>query len=195
MPVCRFTFTIFAFAFPIFFLASANPVFGSAQINQPIQVTTHPGEDFASTLSADGKLMIFVSDRSGNLDLWLKRRGQGVQPPDEQLTFHSAEDNSPKLSPKGDRVVFISHRSDPKGDIYIMDVGAGGQPDPEKPAGVRLTQADFPEEDPEWSPDERTIYFTSVDPKSRNRGIFKIDIKSQSKTLVIENAVNPAISP
>ena len=65
MPVCKLTFTICAFAFPIFFLTSANPVFGSAQINQPIQVTTHPGEDFASTLSADGKLMIFVSDRSG----------------------------------------------------------------------------------------------------------------------------------
>ena len=69
------------------------------------------------------------------------------------------------------------------------------QPDPEKPEGVRLTQADFPEADPEWSPDERTIYFTSIDPKSRHRGIFKIDIKTKSKNLVIENAVNPSISP
>jgi len=195
MPVRRFTFTICGFVFPIFFFAVASPLFGSAQINHPAQVTTHPGEDFASTMSADGKLMIFVSDRSGNLDLWLKRRGQGVQPPDEQLTFHSAEDNSPKLSPKGDRVAFISHRSDPRGDIYVMDVGAKGQPDSGKPEGVRLTQADFPEEDPEWSPDERTLYFTSIDPKSGNRGIFKIDIKTKSKTRVIENAVNPAISP
>ena len=75
--------------------------------------------------------MVFVSDRSGNLDLWLKRRGRGVQPPDTQLTFHSAEDNSPKLSPKGDRVVFISHRSDPKGDIYVMDLGRKGKADPD----------------------------------------------------------------
>ena len=195
MPVCRLTFTICAFAFPIFFLASANPVFGSARMNQPIQITTHPGEDFASTLSADGKLMVFVSDRSGNLDLWLKRRGQGVQPPDEQLTFHSAEDNSPKLSPKGDRVVFISNRSDPKGDIYVMDVGTKGQPDPENPEGIRLTQADFPEEDPEWSPDGASIYFTSIDPKSQNHTIFKIDMKTRSKTRVVDNAVNPAISP
>ncbi len=195
MPTCRFTSTICAFVFPIFFFALAIPVFGSTKINQAVQVTTHPGEDFASSLSVDGKLMVFVSDRSGNLDLWLKRRGQGIQPPDEQLTFHSAEDNSPKVSPKGDRVVFISHRSDPKGDIYVMDLDAGGQPDPEKQAGTRLTQADFPEEDPEWSHDEGSIYFTSINPKSRNHGVFKIDLKTRSKTLVVDNAVNPAISP
>jgi len=179
---------------PIFFFAGVNPVLGSAQLFQPIQITTHPGEDFASTLSADGSLMVFVSDRSGNLDLWLKRRGLGVQPPDKQLTFHSAEDNAPKLSPKGDRVVFISHRSDPKGDIYVMDLRGEGQADSEKSAAVQLTDADFPEEDPEWSPDERAIYFTSTDPKSGHRGIFKIDIKTKLKTQVVENAVNPAIS-
>jgi CHAT domain-containing protein/Tol biopolymer transport system component/Tfp pilus assembly protein PilF len=179
---------------PIFFFAGVNYVSGSAQLSRPVQVTTHPGEDFASALSADGSLMVFVSDRSGNLDLWLKRRGPGVQPPDKQLTFHSAEDNSPKLSPKGDRVVFISHRSDPKGDIYVMDLNGKGQADPERSGGTRLTKVDFPEEDPEWSPDERFIYFTSIDPKSRNRGIYKVDVKTRAKTLVVENAVNPAIS-
>ncbi|VAX26664.1 hypothetical protein MNBD_NITROSPINAE05-713, partial [hydrothermal vent metagenome] len=195
MRVCRHTLTIGAFLLPIFFLVSVNPVLGSAQLFQPVQVTTHPGEDFASTLSADGSLMVFVSDRSGNLDLWLKHRGQGVQTPDKQLTFHSAEDNSPKLSPKGDRLVFISHRSDPKGDIYIMDLNRDGPVDPEKSGGARLTDGDFPEEDPEWSPDERFIYFTSIDRKTRTPGIYKVDVKTQARTLVIENAVNPAISP
>ena len=165
MRVCRHTFTICAFLLPIFFFAGVNYVSGSAQLPRPVQVTTHPGEDFASTLSADGSLMVFVSDRSGNLDLWLKRRGPGVQPPDKQLTFHSAEDNSPKLSPKGDRVVFISHRSDPKGDIYVMDLSGKGQADPERSGGTRLTEVDFPEEDPEWSPDGRFIYFTSTHPQ------------------------------
>ncbi len=194
MRFCRFTFTICAFLLPIFFLANVNPVSGSAQLFQPVQITTHPGEDFASTLSADGSLMVFVSDRSGNLDLWLKHRGPGLQPPDRQLTFHSAEDNSPTLSPKGDRVAFISHRSDPRGDIYVMDLGGKGQADPEKQEGIRLTEIGFSEEDPEWSPDERFIYFTSTHPESGNRGIYKVDVKTRVKTLVIENAVYPAIS-
>ena len=166
-----------------------GPAYGSTQFNRPIQVTTHPGEDFAPSLSADGKRMVFVSDRSGNLDLWLKRRGQGVQIPDQRLTFHSAEDNSPKLSPKGNRVAYISNRSDPKGDIYLMDLGK------DKPEEIRLTKADLPEEDPEWSPDERHLYFTSTHKESRKRAIFKLDLKTKTKSLVIDNASNPAVSP
>jgi CHAT domain-containing protein/Tol biopolymer transport system component/Tfp pilus assembly protein PilF len=189
MLLRRFIFLLQTIAAPIIFFAITSPVFGSSQFNFPVQVTTHPGEDFAPTLSADGKRMIFVSDRSGNLDLWLKHRGSGVQPLDEQLTYHSAEDNSPTLSPSGKRLAFISHRSDPKGDIYLLDLTK------EKPDATRLTEVDLPEEDPEWSPDEKVLYFTSIDSRSRERGIFKIDLQTKSKSLVIENAVNPAISP
>ena len=181
-------FLLPAIAAPIFFFVTTVSVFASSQFNFPVQVTTHPGEDFAPTLSRDGKRMIFVSDRSGNLDLWLKYRGRGVQPLDEQLTYHSAEDNSPKLSPSGKQVAFISHRSDPKGDIYLLDLEKG------KPNEIRLTEADLPEEDPEWSPDEKALYFTSIDPASRKRGIFKIELQTKSKSLVIKNAANPAIS-
>jgi CHAT domain-containing protein/Tol biopolymer transport system component/Tfp pilus assembly protein PilF len=189
MLLRRLTLLLPIIALPIFFFVSTAPVFGSSQFNLPVQVTTHPGEDFAPTVSADGKRMIFVSDRSGNLDLWMKHRGQGVQPLDEQLTYHSAEDNSPKLSPSGKRLAFISHRSDPKGDIYLMDL------EKEKSEATRLTQADLPEEDPEWSPDEKVLYFTSTPPETRERGIFKIELKTKSKSLVAENAVNPAVSP
>jgi CHAT domain-containing protein/Tol biopolymer transport system component/Tfp pilus assembly protein PilF len=189
MLLLRLTFLLPTIAFPIFFFATTAPVFGASQFNIPVQVTTHPGEDFAPTLSADGRRMIFVSNRSGNLDLWLKHRGPGVQPLDEQLTYHNAEDNSPKLSLSGKRLAFVSHRSDPKGDIYLLDLEKG------KPEATRLTLADLPEEDPEWSPDEKFLYFTSTQPESRERGIFKIELKTKSKSLVIENAVNPAISP
>ncbi|GJL77674.1 MAG: hypothetical protein NPINA01_06630 [Nitrospinaceae bacterium] len=189
MLIRRVSLLFPAIALPIFLFSVTLQAFASSQFNRPIQVTTHPGEDFAPTLSTDGKRMIFVSDRSGNLDLWLKHRGQGVQPPDEQLTYHSAEDNFPKLSPKGNRIVFVSHRSDPKGDIYLMDLGKGRSEE------IRLTEADLPEEDPEWSPDEKYIYFTSVHPETRQRGIFRMELKNKSKSLLIENAVNPAVSP
>jgi CHAT domain-containing protein/Tol biopolymer transport system component/Tfp pilus assembly protein PilF len=189
MLLRRLIFLLLTIALPIFYFVTTVPAFASSKVNLPVQITTHPGEDFAPTLSADGKRMVFVSDRSGNLDLWMKRRGQGIQPLDEQLTYHSAEDNSPKLSPSGKQVAFISHRSDPKGDIYLLDLEVG------KTEEIRLTQADLPEEDPEWSPDEKVLYFTSIDPESRERGIFKIELKTKSKSLVIENAVNPAVSP
>ena len=59
---------ILAFVFPAisFFNISAH---ASPALNAPIQVTSNPGEDFAPTVSADGKVMVYVSDKSGNLDL------------------------------------------------------------------------------------------------------------------------------
>ena len=104
-----------------FFNISAH---ASTDLKAPIQVTSNPGEDFAPTVSADGKVMVYVSDKSGNLALWLKNLGPGIQPPDQRLTFHSAEDGSPEISRDGKWVAFVSHRSDPRGDIYILDLTA-----------------------------------------------------------------------
>ena len=59
---------------PILLLAVAHPV-QAERFHAPVQVTTNPGEDFAGTVSADGRFMVYVSDRSGNLDLWRKQLG------------------------------------------------------------------------------------------------------------------------
>ena len=90
--------------------------------SEPIQVTSNPGEDFAPSISSDGSFMVYVSDTSGNLDLWIKYLGMGIQPPDRRLTFHGTEDKSPAISPDGKKVAFVSHRGDPRGDIYLLDL-------------------------------------------------------------------------
>ena len=194
MSFARLLIRLNILVLPILLLTQADTAFSASRFNTPVQLTTHPGEDFAPALSPDGKRMVYVSDRSGNLDLWLKYRGPGVHPPDRRLTFHSAEDNSPRFSPKSGQIVFISHRSDPKGDIYLLDPGKAASAGEESDL-IRLTEADLPEQDPEWSPDERFIYFTSVNPDSRKKGIFRLELKTHTKSLVAENGVNPAVSP
>ncbi|MBI4389853.1 MAG: CHAT domain-containing protein [Nitrospinae bacterium] len=181
-----------------------------ARFNEPIQITANPGEDFAPAVSPDGKFMVYVSDRSGNLDLWLKELGPGTHPPDRQLTFHSAEDNSPAISPDGEWAAFVSNRSDPRGDIYLLPLGSSKAADlfgrsraddPGRKNGseenrVRLTDAATADADPVWSPDGKSIYFSSHDAGDGAKRIFSIDVKTRARNpeAAVEG-VNPSVSP
>jgi CHAT domain-containing protein len=176
-----------------FCLAGNAPVRAEIAYNEPRQLTTHPGDDFAAVISPDGTFIIYVSDQSGNLDLWMKFIGPGVQPPARRLTQHIAEDNSPAISPDGKRVAFISHRFDPRGDILLLDLGGAEEGEA---APVLLTDDRLTEADPVWSRDGGSIYFVSEDPDTRKEGLFRIDVLSGARSpLIVEDAVNPAPSP
>jgi CHAT domain-containing protein/Flp pilus assembly protein TadD len=167
---------------------------GPVEFNQPVQVTTNPGDDFAPSVAPDGSFLIYVSDRSGNLDLWKKDLGKGILPLDRRLTSHTSEDNSPAISPDGKRVVFISHRRDTKGDVYMLDL-SGEVKGEEEDKAVRLTNGDFADNDPAWSADQKFVYYTSIDESSGELRIFRVDVKSQKREAVTNIiGLNPNMS-
>ncbi|MBT3511209.1 MAG: tetratricopeptide repeat protein [Nitrospina sp.] len=182
---------VLGFIFPAFFLLNIPASKASTPLNIPIQVTSNPGEDFAPAVSADGKIMVYVSDKSGNLDLWLKRLGPGIQLPDKRLTFHSSEDSSPEISPDGKRVVFVSHRSDPRGDIYILDLSA------KKEEGLKpVIQKPGEERDPVWSLNQKAIYFSSRSSSISQPVIEKIELEGAKRTeLLKQGGINLSLSP
>ncbi|QPJ60538.1 MAG: CHAT domain-containing protein [Candidatus Nitronauta litoralis] len=182
--------------------AAVVPAWADSQFNKPRQVTSNPGEDFAPTVSANGDTLVYVSDRSGNLDLWLKHLGPGVQDPDQRLTWHSGEENSPAISPDGKMLAFVSNRTDPKGDIYLLSL-EGLKPDPEeddpdkKPEEKEklITDAAHPEADPAWSADQKQLFFTSQDPETRRPYIYSMDIGGKNRQRVSKiEGVSPALS-
>ena len=163
-------------------------VYASPILNSPIQVTSNPGEDFAPAVSADGKLMVYVSDKSGNLDLWLKHLGPGIQLPDQQLTFHSAEDGSPEISPDGKRVAFVSHRSDPRGDIYILDLATK--------ESMPVIRKKGEERGPVWSLDQKHLFFSSRSSNNSTPVIEKIELDGSRRSEVLNpGGVNLSLSP
>jgi CHAT domain-containing protein len=152
-----------------------------ALASEPVQITSNPGEDFAPSISPDGSFMVYVSDTSGNLDLWMKYLGAGIQPPDRQLTFHSTEDKSPAISPDGKKVAFVSHRGDPRGDIYILDLQNTNDP-------VAVVQGKGEDMDPAWSADQKFIFYAS---RATQVSIFKNNLTSGEKLLVLkEGGIN-----
>ncbi len=115
------------------------------------QVTTTGGLSDYPTLSRDGNLLAFASDRreagtgndSGNLDIWVQQIG-GRDP--MRLTNDDADDSEPAISADGTRVAFRSERSG--GGIYVVP-SLGGDAVLLAPRG----------RDPRWAPDGRWIAY------------------------------------
>jgi Tol biopolymer transport system component/DNA-binding SARP family transcriptional activator len=120
---------------------SAEPV----PIRSTVPVSSQSSEWFPAA-AADGALA-FVSDRSGEEQLWLSVGG--VQRP---LTgFRNATISEPRWSPDGGRLAFVAARQG-GADVYVVD-RAGGL--------LRLTSDDAEDASPVWSPDGRHVYFAS----------------------------------
>ena len=104
------------------------------------RLTSDSGLTYQPTISPDGNLLAYSSDRGeeGNLDIWLEQIGGG-QP--IQLTFHEADDSEPAFSPDGTKIAFRSERGD--GGVRVVPALGGETPRLIAPDGHR----------PRFSPD------------------------------------------
>ncbi|RME96994.1 MAG: hypothetical protein D6768_20740, partial [Chloroflexi bacterium] len=95
----------------------------------------------------DGSKIAFVSDRSGNVEVYLmSATGHQIK----RLTFDPADDWPVSWSPDGRWLVFSSNR-DGNWNLYVVSA-TGSQP-------IQLTAHPADERDPVWSPDGRSIGF------------------------------------
>lgn len=149
---------------------------------EPRQMTAGEAKDSAPRWSPDGRVLAFVSDRSGVPQVYLLSMDGGEA---RQLTTLGRGASSPSFSPDGSRLAFLSSegygiddetRSKPGGfirrvtrldyrfneadyidgrfnQVWVMDV-AGGEP-------RQLTAGDTSVGAFAWSPDGETIAFTA----------------------------------
>jgi Tol biopolymer transport system component len=113
-----------------------------------VPISDGQGNDFYPTLSPDGNQVAFVSDRSGNLELYVANSdGSNAT----ALTSNDYNDVSPSWSSDGTQIVFASDR-DGDLDIYVTDLSGNVQ---------QVTNDDANDWAPSWSPLEDLIAFTS----------------------------------
>ncbi len=137
----------------------------------PERLTHDAASDRTPFLSPDGKELAFVSDRSGNLDIWLKDLETGQE---SALTSTPADEYRPLLSRDGSRVAYYSFAK-PQGAIYLRALGIAG---PET-----LCEGCYSLND--WSPDGRKILYML---DGRPLGVVMLDLASRQKTEFLKHA-------
>jgi Tol biopolymer transport system component/predicted Ser/Thr protein kinase len=96
---------------------------GTVLASEPRRVTSS-AYDMQSSLSADGRRLVFVSTRSGSADIWLKDLESGKE---TALTSTSANEFGPVISPDGSRVGYQLLEND-LWDFFLLPIGSDGQP-------------------------------------------------------------------
>jgi TolB protein len=125
------------------------------------RLTDAAGYDAEGSYSPDGKQIVFCSQRSGDLQLWIMN-ADGSNP--RQLTTaKGCYNGGPFFSPDGKRVVFRSDRKEKdRLQLYVINVdGTGERSLLEKPAWVCWG--------PFWHPDGRHVIYAGANHETGGR--------------------------
>jgi Tol biopolymer transport system component len=98
-------------------IATRDTVPAITEWSEPRRITSDDGLTFQPTISRDGTLIAYSSDRAGkgNLDIWVQQTAGGAP---IQVTFDPADDSHPHFSPDGRSIAFRSSRDD--GGVYVV---------------------------------------------------------------------------
>lgn len=117
-------------------------------LGEPQRLTQDAAVDFWPSVSTDGKRIAFLSNRSGNYDVWLKDIESGKE---TALTSTPENENSPHFSPDGAKVVYSSSRAGAAFGEYVITIEPGGVP------GVPEKICDNCGRPYDWSSDSRRV--------------------------------------
>lgn len=151
-------------------------------------LTTQPGTERHPSLSPDGRWMVYASEATGNMDIYLQ--GVGQQMPINLTKDWPEDDDQPAFSPDGERIAFRSGRGG--GGLFVM--GRTGE------LARKVVDRGF---NPSWSPDGEMLAFatagTAEDPGSRPRAGTELWIVNlttgDTRRVMVADAMQPAWSP
>lgn len=151
------------------------------------RLTTLRGNQLLPAVSRQNDKLAFISDFTGNPDLFLQPldgTAQAVGKPHQIYASFRGTQGSPSFSPDGTKVAFVSNKEGaPK--IYVMDIPkAGTRMSQIKP--VLLTKYQRSSTAPSWSPDGSKIAFTA-----KTKGVRQIWMYDFNKREEIQLTTGP----
>lgn len=132
-------------ALALWFVAGRNKTDETPTINRTSQITTWSGLEFYPSISPDGGMVAFSSDRSGSFEIYVKQLVAGAR--EVQITSDGGQNFEPAFSPDGS---WLAYYSKMRGGIWVVPA-TGGKVKQLTEFGSR----------PAWSPDGSSIAFQS----------------------------------
>jgi len=170
----------------IFDAVDARQNLGEAAAANPFELqrwlTRGTSVDRQPSYSPDGKAVVFSSNRSGNIDLWLLSRETGSL---KRLTEDPADDWDPAFSPDGSLLVWSSNRN---GTFEIFVAEADGR-NPRQ-----LTRGNLSAENPTVTADGQWVIYSAD--RSEGAGIRRVRLDRKEDLLITAGARgHPEVSP
>ena len=167
------------------------------------RLTTNRHQDWDPAWSPDGKRIAFVSSEDRNISVghWQIHVMDADGGNQRNLSNNDSDDSDPAWSPDGRRIAFTASIKDgeivtPHGvfehrhrQIFVMDADGGNQ--------RNLSNSDFDEWDPSWSPDGKQVALVSIK-DGFGMGIYVVDAdgaNQQRLTDELSHEWAPAWSP
>ncbi len=145
-------------------------------------LTRGNSSDRQPSYAPDGKSVLFSSNRSGNLDLWMIATEGGTV---RRITDDGAEDWDPAFTPDGKKVVWSSGRS---GNLEIWIANADGSD------AKQISQDGVDAENPTATADGQWIVYCSFNPAKS--GLWKVRADGTQATHIVKARTSlPEVSP
>ena len=150
-------------------------------VGDDVALTKDSALDFNAAFSPDGRQIAFVSERDGNMEIYVVGvDGSGLK----RLTDNFALDDHPTWSPNGQRIAFVSTRqSAPAGQAWngIYTMRADGTD------VTRLSPDGVADYSPAWSPRGDLIAFASGSGRSGDSDLYVMHPDGGQRRRVVEN--------
>ncbi|WP_239236824.1 CHAT domain-containing protein [Candidatus Nitrotoga sp. BS] len=130
--------------------------------------------------------MAFVSMRSGNADIWIQPLGTSSLALPRQVTTHPASDQEPALNRDGTRLLYVSRQSDPRGDVYLLDLITRKE--------ERLTDLSSGDSFPQWDQEEKGFFYLKRNPLQGTSAIYRKSFSKQSEELIVPQATSFSVN-